>query len=277
MSNDNIHLLNPGASSATVTVTLPGATSQVATVGAGAEAYVTFPAGKIGGPVTLSSTQPVLASQRVQYNQSFNEVWSESASQAAASSFINWYDKASAGFTNDNIHLLNPGGSTANVTVTFDGGISSNTVNVTAGSETYVNFPQGSIGGPIHIIVNTGPAVLASQRVQFNSSFNEVWAETAAQSATVSHIMWFDKASAGFLNDNIHLLNPSGSAVAFVTVSVPGATSQMAVVPPGGETYVTFPSGTIGGPITITVTTGTGVLGAQRVQYNQSFNEVWAM
>jgi hypothetical protein len=58
-----------------VTVSLPGATSQVTTVAAGAEAYLTFPAGVIGGPVTVSSTQPVLASQRVQYYSSFNEIW----------------------------------------------------------------------------------------------------------------------------------------------------------------------------------------------------------
>jgi hypothetical protein len=43
-------------------------------VAAGAEGYATFPHGTIGGPVTVTSTQPVLASQRVQFNQSFNEV-----------------------------------------------------------------------------------------------------------------------------------------------------------------------------------------------------------
>jgi hypothetical protein len=43
-------------------------------VGSGAEVVVTFPAGTIGGPVNISSTQPVLASQRVQYGQTFNEI-----------------------------------------------------------------------------------------------------------------------------------------------------------------------------------------------------------
>ena len=40
-----------------------------------AEAYATFPPGTIGGPVTITSDQPVLASQRVQFEQTFNEVW----------------------------------------------------------------------------------------------------------------------------------------------------------------------------------------------------------
>jgi hypothetical protein len=45
------------------------------TVAPGTEVYLAFPAGTIGGPVKVSSTQPVLASQRVQYYSSFNEIW----------------------------------------------------------------------------------------------------------------------------------------------------------------------------------------------------------
>jgi hypothetical protein len=142
-------------------------------VGAGAEAYVTFPAGKIGGPVTVSSTQPVLASQRVQYNQSFNEVWAESAAQAITTGYFNWFDRASPGMYNDNIHLLNPGGTSATVTVTLPGA-TAQFVTVAAGAEAYVTFPASKIGGPV--TVSSTQPVLASQRVQYYSSFNEIWA-----------------------------------------------------------------------------------------------------
>src|SRR5438067_13147775 len=84
---------------------------------------------------------------------------------------------------------------------------------------------------------------------------------------------WYDKASAGMLNDNIHVLNPGGTA-ANVTVSLPGATAQMLSVAPGAESYATFPQGTIGGPVTVSSTQP--VLAAQRVQYYPTFNEVWA-
>src|SRR5438874_13508831 len=104
MNNANIHLMNPGGSSATVTVTLAGATTQVVDVASGGGAYVTFPKGSIGGPVMVSSTQPVLASQRVQYYSTFNEVSAQSAAQAAATSYGNWFDKSSVGMNNDNIH-----------------------------------------------------------------------------------------------------------------------------------------------------------------------------
>jgi hypothetical protein len=173
MFNDNIHLLNPGASSATVTVTVLGATPQTTTVAAGAEAFVTFPAGTIGGAVTVSSTQPVLASQRVQYFSTFNEVWAESAGQASAASYVNWYDKASPGMNNDNIHVVNPNGTSTNVTVSV-AGFPSHTVTVGANQEAFVSFPAGTIGGPV-TISSTQP-VLASQRVQYYSSFNEIWA-----------------------------------------------------------------------------------------------------
>jgi spore germination protein YaaH len=270
MFNDNIHLLNPGGTSASVTVSLPGATAQTATVAPGGETYVTFPSGKIGGPVTVSSTQPVLASQRVQYNQSFNEVWSGSAAQALATSYFSWFDKASPGMSNDNIHLLNPGGTSANVTVSMPGA-ASQTVSLGAGAEVYVNFPGGKIGGPVK--VSSTQPVLASQRVQYYASFNEVWAGSGGQAVATSHFNWFDKASPGMVADNIHLFNPGGTS-ANVTVSLPGATSQGVTVAAGGEVYVTFPAGKIGGPVTVSSTQP--VLASQRVQYYQSFNEVWA-
>ena len=79
MAGDNIHLLNPGTASATVTVSVPGGAPQVVTVPGGGGVYVSFP-GIIGGPakVTVNNGPAVLASQRVQYFQTFNEIWSSS-------------------------------------------------------------------------------------------------------------------------------------------------------------------------------------------------------
>ena len=81
--------------------------------------------------------------------------------------YLSWYDKASAGMVSDNIHILNPGGSTSSGCVTVSGypGVSWYAL---AGGETYVSLPAGTIGGPVRIMVNSGPAVKASQRVQFN-------------------------------------------------------------------------------------------------------------
>src|SRR5256886_10406673 len=142
--------------------------------------------------MTITPDQTVLASQRVQFHQTFNEVWSQIATQAATTSFVNWYDKASAGMFNDNIHVLNPGGTAASVTVSLPGA-SSQMLSVAPGAEAYANFPQGTIGGPV-TVTSTQP-VLASQRVQVNPAFNEVWAESASPAASTGHLNWYAQAS----------------------------------------------------------------------------------
>src|SRR5207302_1464768 len=171
MVSDNIHLLNPGGASASVTVSLPGASPQSLTVGAGGGAYVTFPRGTIGGPVTVTSTQPVIASQRVQFNSTFNEVWSQTV--AATASYFSWFDKASAGMVADNIHLLNPGAGAASVTVGVPGA-KAIPVGVGSGAESYVSFPAGTIAGPV--TVSSSAPILAWQRVQYYKTFNEICA-----------------------------------------------------------------------------------------------------
>jgi hypothetical protein len=166
---DNVHLLNPGTTAATVTVKLPGATNLSATVAGGAETYVKFPQGTIGGPVTVSSDIPILSSQRVQYNQSFNEVWAQPGPGQTQSRF-SWFDKASAGFLNVNIHLLNSGTAATNVTVQLGG--STQIVSVPANTETYVTFPFGTIGGAVW--VSSTLPVLTAIRAQYYSTFNEI-------------------------------------------------------------------------------------------------------
>src|SRR5260370_10863033 len=194
MLNANVHLLNPGGTSASVTVSLPGATAQTATVAPGAEAFVTFPVGTIGGPVTVSSSQPVLASQRVQYNQSFNEVWASTTAQASTTSYFNWYDKASPGMVNDNIHVVNPGPSSANVTVSMPGA-TSQAATLPPGAAGGFTFPAGKMGGPVKI--SSTPPVLASQRLQYYQSFRETPAPYASNPAGPRYSNWYDRSSPG--------------------------------------------------------------------------------
>jgi hypothetical protein len=261
-------LVNPGGASASVTVSLPGASPQTVSVGPGSGAYVTFPAGSIGGPVKVTSSQPVLASQRVQYFDTFNETWAVSPTQATTASYFNWYDKASPGMVSDNIHLLNPGATSANVTVNM-AGAAPQTVSVGPGAGVYVSFPAGQIGGPVK--VSSNQPVLASQRVQFYQSFNEAPALSAG--AAICHLNWYDKASPGMINDNIHLLNPT-AVTSSVTVSLQGASPVTVVVGSGSEAVVSFPPGTIGGPVNIS--SSQPVLASQRVQYGLTFNEIAA-
>jgi hypothetical protein len=270
MLNDNIHIVNPGNTTATGGVTVAGGTPALFSIAPGAESYLSFPPGTIGGPVvvTVTSGPAVLASQRVQYYQTFNEVESASAAGAATTSYFPWYDKASPGMFNDNIHLVNPGGTSSDVTVSLPGATDVVTT-VDAGAEAFVSFPAGTIGGPV--TVTASQPVLASQRVQYYQSFNEAAAGPTSKATTASYIMWFDKASPGMLNDNIHIVNP-GTSSATVTVSLTGVTFINVTVLPGAQAFVSFPPGSIGGPVSIISTLP--VLATQRVQYYQTFNEV---
>ena len=282
MVNDNIHVANLGTVDATVTVSLPGATAQTIMVPAGTEGYASFPQGTIGGPVTVTSTQPVLASQRVQYYSSFNEVWASTAPQAATKSYFNWFDVTSPGEVTDNIHILNPGTTTANVSISIPNSNQA-TASIAPGGEAVLSLPDGvflshcipcqqhpPMGGPL--TVSSDQPVLASERVQFYSSFSEILAAGPSQAATSSHFNWYDKASPGMYNDNVHLSNP-GTVDASVTVTLAGAPPQTITVVGGNTGYVNFP-GQIGGPVTVSSTQP--VLVSQRVQYYRSFSEVWS-
>jgi PKD repeat protein len=272
MLADNIHIMNPGTNTAHVTVSLPGASTISVAVAPSAERYVTFPRGIIGGPVTVGSDWPVVASQRVQYFQSFNEVWAMDPATAATVSYISWFDKATNGMVGDNIHVLNPGSTMANVSISMPTGAPISFA-LPGGQATYRSFPRGTIGGPVKI--ESDVPVLAAQRVQYFQSFNEDIARSAAMATADSYFSWFDNLSRGMVADNIHLFNP-GTTVASVLIR--GAINISATVQPGKETYVRFPGGAIGGPVRVTSIEGIGlgppVLVWQRVQYYQSFNEV---
>ena len=210
---------------------------------------------------------PVIASQRVQYYNTFSEVAARGLREASTNLVMNWYDRASPGMWNDNVHLVNPNGSDANVSIAIAGGPSIG-VTVPAHGTAYRAFPPNTIGGPVTITSTNGVAVLASQRVQYYNSFNEAPAVVAAGLA-VQWLPWYDDASPGMVGDNVHLVNP-GAAPVQVTLNAPMGTKQV-TVPADGEVY-TYWAGKIGGPIQV-VAGGTGVIASERVQYYQSFNE----
>jgi len=274
MAQDNVHILNPGTAPVAGCVSMPGAAPLGFNLAPGQEGYVSFPRGTIGGPVTVQASARVIASQRVQYVQSFNEVLASTAADAAMTSYFNWYDHASPGMFQDNIHLLNPGSTTSSGTVTV-AGAGSKPFAISAGGETYITFPEGTIGGPVTVAVTAGPAVIASQRVTYYQSFSEIRARTAAM-AVGGFFSWYDHASPGMAQDNIHLFNP-GLTTTSGTVSIHNGPSVAYSVPAGQETYVNFPQTTLPwGPVTVAVNAGPGVIASQRVQYYQSFSEVWA-
>jgi hypothetical protein len=77
MMADTIHITNVSGTAASGTITLPGSSPIQFSVANGQDAYFAFPSGSAGGPLTINSSVPVLASLRSWYYQSLNEVPSD--------------------------------------------------------------------------------------------------------------------------------------------------------------------------------------------------------
>src|SRR5207248_1636418 len=79
-TGDNVHVVNTGTTAADVSVSVAGQTHTLTGLGAGGGTYTSFP-GVVAGPVVISSTQPLVASQRFLYH---GELIEQSAAPAAA-------------------------------------------------------------------------------------------------------------------------------------------------------------------------------------------------
>lgn len=272
MTNDNIHIVNPNGSTASGTITVPGVWSARFSVGPAAATYVAVPYGVIGGPaiVQVTSGPGVLASQRVQYMQSVSEIAGASPGQALMSGWFPWYDRASPGTLNDNVHLMNPGPQDASGTIQLPGS-SPLAFSVPAGAETYVAFPFGTINGPLHFDVSSGSAVIVSQRVEYSGSFDEVLALGPGDVQSTLYFNWFDTASNDVVADNIHVVNPNASGSVAVTVSAPGLAAKSYSIGAGQQAIVSWP-GTLGGPVRVD-SSGGGVIATQRLQWPPAFAE----
>jgi hypothetical protein len=273
VTGDNIHVVNPGAAAANVTVKLGNSPTLLGgTIPPGGEKYFSYPRGTAGGPVEIDATSRVIASQRVQFNDSFNEVPAMPATLAATDLVFTWFDRISSpGFLADDVFVFNPGPAPASASVAIPGcGPQFATLNV---NQEIRLTCAGGFGGPVTISTTAGK-VLASQRVQYYGSFNEVDAMPTDSAATSLYFTWYDKISSpGFQGDNVHVINPSATG-ANVTVNIPGCGPQSVSIAAHQENYFGCGNG-YGGPVT--VASDQPVLASQRVQYFQSFNEVSAM
>jgi hypothetical protein len=194
----------------------------------------------------------------------------------AYAGYFSWYDNASPGMENDDIHIVNPSAtSNVTVTVTIPGcpGINySASTTIPPQKEIYANCSAPITSGPIKV-TTLGGRVIASQRVEFNSSFNEIPAMSRSEADYTLYFTWYDRVSdVGFIADNVHVFNPS-NINGLVTASIPGCPSQSKNLPAGAEVY--FACAGFMGPVVLTA--NVPILGSQRVQFYSTFNEVNGM
>jgi len=163
---------NFGAQAANVDVNIGGVGAVSYVVPAGGTITPEFP-NVINGPVRVVSTngQPLFTSERSLYHGSLEEVRGMDASSLTGSNWFTWYDYASAGMANW-ILVGNMNPQTANVQIRI-GGILVGQYAIPPGGRITPVYP-GVMNGPVEVRETSGRGLLVSQRVIYNSSFNEL-------------------------------------------------------------------------------------------------------
>ncbi|GAC1657631.1 MAG: hypothetical protein NVS9B1_15900 [Candidatus Dormibacteraceae bacterium] len=296
---DNIHVINPGWTTANVTLTgIYGCPNLTAAIPAGGNQIFGCPFG-FGDAVHLTSDQPILASQRVKYGKSFNEIPGQpDAGPNQKTLYFTWYDRISdVGFRVDDVIVVNTSNANGTVNVTIatpawltpaDPNCIQTNVFIASHAALHFNCATG-FGGPV-LITSTQP-IIASQRVDYYSSFNEVLG-LPTPTATTRLFTFYDKISSVlFKGDNLHVLNPDPINSAHVTITIPTPSwltpadpqciqtldippLAAGVIPVGLGTQIFTCNTGYGGPVT--VSSSIPIIATQRVQYGTSFNEVAA-
>ncbi|MHB8859594.1 MAG: transglycosylase SLT domain-containing protein [Thermoleophilia bacterium] len=256
---------NPGASAVSFQIKIGGRQVAAGTVNPGQQATYTFP-GVMAGPVEVTASGKIIASQRVlsNYDAAFNEVPGIPAEELSDHYIWTWYDNASAG-AKDWVLIANPGTRTASYEIRINGNrLAAGTV--APGQQVTPTFPN-SIGGPVEVI--SSDLVIASQRVIWGPSFEEVPGYRYSQMRGQYSWTWYDNQSIGSSNW-VLVANPGATAVTY-EIRIAGSLVASGSLAPGQKTTPTFP-GLMAGPVQVTASAP--VMASQRVTWNGFFNEV---
>ncbi len=129
----------------------------------------------MAGPVQVVCTNGnrLIVSQRILYRDSFEEVQGLTRSDFAPDLWFTWYDSLPENGMNGNwILVSNRGTADADVDIYIGDTLMEN-VTVGVGENLPLSYP-GTMGGPVHVVCNNGQPLMATQRVLYKESFNEI-------------------------------------------------------------------------------------------------------
>lgn len=181
-AQDWVLLTNPGAAAVQYSLKIAGNEVASGTLEAAGAQYgldkveLSFP-GSMGGPVEVTATGNVIASQRSLWGPSFEEAPGYPYSLLASSYHWTWYDNQSAGAENW-VMLANPNPGPVDYTVRIAGAVAASGTLLAAGDpgggDMVTPVFPGVMAGPVEVS-STGGNIVASQRVLWSGHFNEVW------------------------------------------------------------------------------------------------------
>jgi len=298
-------------------IKIGGAIAQQSAIAAGGQVTPVF-SGAIGGPVEVAgcsvafnvagactgAPMDLMASQRVLSNggAAFNEVPGIPDGDLKSDYLWTWYDNIGG---RNWVLIGNPAtnadGSQNNTPIYYTISIAGTPVlsggPIAAGAE--VTPMLGSIqGGPVEVTTYTDPnnpagtpqRSIASQRVVWGPSFEEVPGSPREYLATSLHWTWYDQAEGPGVKNWVLVGNPNapGGATVYYQIKIAGAIRAQSSVAGGQQATPTF-NGTLGGPVEVDgctaafngagVCTGTptAIMASQRVLWNGFFNETLGM
>lgn len=230
-----------------------------------------FP-GIMGGPVTVATDQPLIASQRVLYKNSFNEIPGVSETSLESTYYFTWYDsKTENGMKGDWIIIGNQGRDSATVQV-YIGGFLQGTYDVPVGDRVTPNYPD-VMDGPVKVVCTNGQPLIVSQRVLYKDSFSEVLGVPESKLTNEYNFTWYDSKKANGMKGNWILVGNQDSGDAVVDIYIGGTKMGGYTIGEGERITPTFDN-VMSGPVKVVSTNGKRLIVSQRVLFKDSFEEV---
>ena len=267
---DYINVFNPGTVPVTGSIAGLGITPNPTFSLAPAGIQLLKFASTSSGPLTITASGPIMASQRVIYGNAYSEVPALSAAAAAPTVYLSNL----AAWPTANLYVMNPAYPSSGpwgFTATVANGSTQTFSNITSVEQTF-NY-NGLAGGPVKVAASL--PVLVTGRLFYTSGasgFLEV--SGTANPAATQYFNWFDLASGWVATDRFAVANP-GSTTATGTITLGVQTPLNINVAAGQVAYYNFAAGALGGPVTVSASTP--VVVSQQVQTTSHYwSEVYA-
>ena len=277
-----LRIANVTASPATVTVTIGSVVMPSFNLAAGASVRKSY-AGVNHGPVRITSSQNIVAAERVIYkvngvNTSFTEMMGLPGAKLDTTYWLPWYNNVDL---DTQLRIANIAGAPAAVRVYIGGAeMQGSPISLGAGASTRLSFP-GINNGPVRIV--SDQFIVAAERVIYrvngvNTSFAEMMALPNSQLNTSYWLPWYNNS--GDLDTQLRIANV-GASTATVHIYIGGVEmtgspfNLLSMV----STRKSFP-GVNNGPVQIL--SDQPIVAAERLIYkvngvNTSFTEMMAL
>lgn len=233
----------------------------------------------MGGPVRVYSPNgaTLVVTQRVFYGDTFNEVGAIEEKNLDTSYNFTWYDsRPENGMKGNWILVANAGQQAAQVDI-FIGGNNMGSYTIPVGGKITPSYPN-LMDGPVQVVSTNGQPIIASQRVLWGSSFNEVMGTPTSGLDTIYYFTWYDMVRARGMKGNWVLVsNLSDSTVhAQIFIGTGSTPRGTYAIEPHQSVTPSYPD-LMDGPVRVICTdctAGQKIMVSQRILYNDSFEEV---